>query len=409
MQHKLSIIIPCYNCAFTLKEAVASVYTQNLQIPFEVVMVNDASTDNTWEVMQSLAKEHEEIKLFQHPENLGGGAARNTGIKNSEGDLIFCLDADNFFPPNVLQKMVNFLLEKKMDGVAIHERRFFLGTNSRKYIRQFYKNPEYTVELEDLFNGSGVLLDNFLYTREAFVLAGGYPENHGFDTQCYEVRFLSKGLKVGFCPESVFYHRQKYSQKSYFDRVYEAGEYSKNMYLIYEEIFFLFSPRIRKLILSYDVFKNNKLGENNLGDCLVTEYKKNPKGFFLDGYEKFLHAHGFNDYIAKISKADSAEELACRQIFYYLNGQYAESLEEIKKIIQTGFISKLVMYNLYRTSLGLSKKYPARLLESTALAKLGEFSLKKRRMHAVPGVIAKLANKLPWLKGRLKSFFGINY
>lgn len=404
MSYKLSIIMPCYNCAATLKEAVDSIYTQNLAVPFEVVMVDDASTDNTWRHMQELAKKHSEIRLLQHEKNLGGGAARNTGIKHSAGELIFCLDSDNFFAPNVLQKMVDFIAKKKIDGAAIFERRFFLGNNPKKYSRQAYKEPQYVVRLVDLFNGSGILLDNFLYTRVAYHRTGGYPENHGFDTQCYEARFLSKGLKVGFCPGSIFYHRQKSGQKSYFDRVYESGEYSKNLYLIYEEIFFLFAPSVRRAILEFDIFSHNKLNEENLAGFLSSLYKKDPKNFFIPNYEKYLYPEGFSLYISQNLNGISVEELACRQVYYYLQRQFSASLLEGQKIIEMGLVSKVVLYNLFRAYLGLSGKFERREIESQTINQLQGFSLKKRKMYAGPKFLSRILRYFPAIKTLGKNF-----
>ena len=62
IKNKISIIMPCYNCSGTLEEAVTSIYTQNLIIPFEIVMVNDGSTDNTFELIKELKKKIEELE-----------------------------------------------------------------------------------------------------------------------------------------------------------------------------------------------------------------------------------------------------------------------------------------------------------------------------------------------------------
>ena len=77
MSHKLSIIMPCYNCTATLEEALASIYTQELEMPFEVVMVNDGSTDGTGQLIEELARRYAHIRYVSHDRNRGGGAARN--------------------------------------------------------------------------------------------------------------------------------------------------------------------------------------------------------------------------------------------------------------------------------------------------------------------------------------------
>src|SRR5512146_1648427 len=105
---KLSIIIPCYNCERTLEAAVDSIYRQESAIPFDVTMVDDGSDDRTYERMKMLAAQHRRIRLVRHAANVGGGAARNTAVAHSDGDLIFCLDADDMLGPDFLKNLTRF-------------------------------------------------------------------------------------------------------------------------------------------------------------------------------------------------------------------------------------------------------------------------------------------------------------
>ena len=89
MEHRLSIIIPCYNCAETLEEAVDSIYRQALTLPFEIIMVDDCSTDKTVKIMDKLKNRYKETKVFNHEKNQGGGVTRNTAVEKSTGDIIF--------------------------------------------------------------------------------------------------------------------------------------------------------------------------------------------------------------------------------------------------------------------------------------------------------------------------------
>ena len=84
---EVTIIIPCYNCAKTLEQAFDSCFVQSIK-NLEVVMVDDKSTDNTIDVMQRLAREKTNVKVFFHDKNKGGGATRNTATKNSSSDII---------------------------------------------------------------------------------------------------------------------------------------------------------------------------------------------------------------------------------------------------------------------------------------------------------------------------------
>jgi glycosyltransferase involved in cell wall biosynthesis len=252
---KLSIIIPCYNCEGTLTEAVQSIYHQEVDIPFDVIMVDDGSTDNTFLLMQNLAIKYPNIKIIQHENNLGGGAARNTAVLNSDGDIIFCLDSDDLLGPNFLKNITNFWLQKKCDGVCKSKSVMFNGkdTNSISYTIDHDKLGSY-VSFESFFMPGNIcpLTVTFLMTREAFYKIGGYPTNHGFDTQGFGFRFLANGLSAYICPDTIYYHRVNYHD-SYYLREANSGKFNWNYFLVYDEFLYLFNNSIKDQLLQADL------------------------------------------------------------------------------------------------------------------------------------------------------------
>ena len=95
---KLSFVVPCYNGADTLQKCVESVFCQGID-DYEIIVVNDGSTDNTLEVAKIIANEHPQVVVLNKP-NGGVSSARNMGIENATGDYILFLDADDEFDPN---------------------------------------------------------------------------------------------------------------------------------------------------------------------------------------------------------------------------------------------------------------------------------------------------------------------
>lgn len=255
MKHFLSIIMPCYNCEKTVKQAVESIFTQSLKVPFEIIMVDDGSSDSTAHIIADISEERKEIKGFFHEHNRGGGAARNTAVANSKGDIIFCLDSDDMMGENMLSPMISLLVNEKLDGVGIHISRKFIGSNVKRiaFTNEFgYVNQ--TIPFESLFDGSVcALYSTFLYTRKAFDLCGGYPTEHGFDTQSFAFRFLANDLEAQVCEGATYLHRVNF-QRSYYIREEETGRVTQNWMKIYEEFFFLFSAKIQKMLLSTDAF-----------------------------------------------------------------------------------------------------------------------------------------------------------
>lgn len=284
MKPELSIIIPCYNCAETLREAVDSCYAQGLK-SFEIVMADDGSADGTRALMEKLAEERENILTVFHEKNRGGGAARNTAAARSKADLIFCLDSDDSLPENTLCRMLSCLSKKKADGIVFSGTYPFSKRPGDHGKVDFNLDPEIPASLDILFSGRpwapGAY---FLYTRAAFDAIGGYPEDHGFDTQGFGFRFVAAGFRAYPCPETFLYQRQFGNHESYFERVYSSGEFSVNYYLILRENIGVFSGKIRSAILNYDIFRRNTLEENIL-QMLQSEYRKDPTGFFSAGSE----------------------------------------------------------------------------------------------------------------------------
>jgi glycosyltransferase involved in cell wall biosynthesis len=97
---QVSVIIPVYNAADFVRQAVESALMQ--PETGEVILVEDGSPDESWKVCQQLAAEYPKVRLYQHPggANRGAGATRNVGIEKSSCEYIAFLDADDFYLPN---------------------------------------------------------------------------------------------------------------------------------------------------------------------------------------------------------------------------------------------------------------------------------------------------------------------
>ncbi len=103
--HKVSAIIPTYNRAGYLREALDSVFAQSLP-PWEVIVVDDGSTDDTFEVVQEYGSR---VRYVRHDRNQGIAVARNTGLGAAQGDLIAWLDSDDLWEPGFLATVIDIL------------------------------------------------------------------------------------------------------------------------------------------------------------------------------------------------------------------------------------------------------------------------------------------------------------
>ncbi|SEH23229.1 glycosyltransferase family 2 protein [Selenomonas sp. KH1T6] len=101
---EISVIVPLYNARKYLQEAIDSVLAQTFQ-DFEIIVVDDCSTDGSWELVNRLYGENEKISLYRHEGNKTAGGARNTGLEHAKGKYIAFLDSDDLYMPETLEIM----------------------------------------------------------------------------------------------------------------------------------------------------------------------------------------------------------------------------------------------------------------------------------------------------------------
>lgn len=128
----LSIVIPCYNESATLERCVNSVIgIQSGVFKLEIHIVDDASSDNSFEIAKKLSDLHTEIKVHRHQTNQGKGAALRTGFQHATGDFVAVQDADLEYDPVDLKRLIRPLIENKAD-VVLGSR--FLSSETRRVL-----------------------------------------------------------------------------------------------------------------------------------------------------------------------------------------------------------------------------------------------------------------------------------
>lgn len=107
----VSIVVPVYNASRFLKDTIATVQNQT-HINWELIFVDDCSTDNSVQIIQKYTKEDKRIKLFKNSVNSHAAITRNKGIDEAKGRYVAFLDADDLWEPTKLDKQVVFMQEK---------------------------------------------------------------------------------------------------------------------------------------------------------------------------------------------------------------------------------------------------------------------------------------------------------
>lgn len=151
----VSIVIPLYNEDESLPELcnwIENVVTRE-QLSYEVIMIDDGSTDNSWEIIESIARKNDAFKGIRFRRNYGKSAALNEGFKAAEGDVVITMDADMQDSPDEIPALRNMIIVDGFDMVS--------GWKKKRYDNTLTKNIP-----SKLFNAvarksSGIKLNDF--------------------------------------------------------------------------------------------------------------------------------------------------------------------------------------------------------------------------------------------------------
>lgn len=134
----LSIIIPFYNVEKYITDCLDSVYNQDMpEDEYEVICVNDASPDNSREIVIEYQKKHSNLILIEHEVNKKLGSARNTGRTIARGKYIWNVDSDDYIKPNVFKRIKTLLIDSDLDILMFNHDVFFDGVDEVQYNHRF--------------------------------------------------------------------------------------------------------------------------------------------------------------------------------------------------------------------------------------------------------------------------------
>ena len=220
-QTLVSVIVPCYKHAEFLPEALDSVLSQQYQ-NWECIIVNDGSPDHTEAVAQAWLAKDARFKYVKQ-ENKGLAEARNTGIRNSSGQYILPLDADDRIGPAYLQEAVKVLEDSPQIKVVECEVELFGELNC------LWRRPLYSFKHLLLCNG---LVSTSLFRRKDYDAVGGYISGMYQEDWDFWIRFLVAGGLVHRLPAVHFYYRQRSDSMCH---SFSEGIASKSQEMLYRK------------------------------------------------------------------------------------------------------------------------------------------------------------------------------
>ena len=187
---KISVLMPVYNERDTIREIIRRV--QAVDVEKEIVCVDDYSTDGTRDILQDLAGEDHDVRLFLHPKNMGKGAAVWTGLQQVAGDVVIIQDADLEYDPEDYPLLLRPILTGKSQVVYGSR---FLGEHKAMYFWHSLGNNLLTLATNILYDTTLTDMETGykVFTRDVASKIRLSSPRWGFDPE-----ITSRILKLGY-------------------------------------------------------------------------------------------------------------------------------------------------------------------------------------------------------------------
>lgn len=206
----VSVIIPTYNCAYYVSKAINSVLNQTYK-NYEIIIIDDGSVDNTKIIIEQYLMYPNVHYIYQ--KNKGLAAARNTGIRNSTGEYIALLDADDYWSSQKLEKQME-IFESNPDITLVHSNMYLLNENDDKNFKKYSMNLNYNGLSSNmlfkklLFWEADILAPTIVIKKIAFERIGYFDENLSY-IGCEDREFclrVTRVFKTFFLDEYLAYY-----------------------------------------------------------------------------------------------------------------------------------------------------------------------------------------------------------
>lgn len=259
---KYSIVIPVYNVEEYLEKCVSSVLNQSYKGEYEIIMVDDGSTDSSGQLCEELKKKNPQksIKVI-HQENKGLGGARNTGIMAAQGEYLFFVDSDDSISLEALKKLDEFAEKTDCDIISFDSLKVDEDGNELYTIKAYTEDGAVSSIKEKndvILTGHGAW--NKIIKRKLFTESGVlFPEKLWFEDLATIPKLYPFADKMGYMSESLYYYLQRegsimnstkckknidiitavesitsfYKDKNLFEKYYSEFEYIATFYIYY--------------------------------------------------------------------------------------------------------------------------------------------------------------------------------
>lgn len=217
MNPAVSVIVPIYNVSRFLGKCAESLLSQTFS-NYEVIFVDDASPDNSMDVLEAIIKKHadKDVTVLHHPENLGLPSARNTGMEAASGDYILHVDGDDWIEPDMIENLYSSIISTNADMAYCD---FFLTYEDyeRKMINPSFNSADHLLKRGFLagtmkYNVWNKLVRRSIYTENKI----SFPDSHAMGEDMTMIMVAACCEKVVHVAKPLYHYvktnAQAYSQ-----------------------------------------------------------------------------------------------------------------------------------------------------------------------------------------------------
>lgn len=199
--------MPVYNGASFIRESLDSILSQDYQ-PLEVLVVDDASTDQTPQILASYG---DRLRVVRHETNRGLGAARNSLVEHARGEFVAFLDADDLWLDGKISAQVEAMLAAPEAGLCHTAFEEFGAEPNRGIVRADADFPLWGECFERLFESGGININTSMVRRSCFPAHGFYHDLHGVEDYAMWLD-ISLHNPVTYCRDLLCRYRRHDSQ-----------------------------------------------------------------------------------------------------------------------------------------------------------------------------------------------------
>ena len=205
---EFSVIIPVYNVEKELPICLKSVFSQSFS-DYEVIAVDDGSTDNSLAILEKYAAEYKSLKVI-HQDNKGLGGARNTGINNASGDYLVLVDSDDYIDHHTLNAFHQYLQKNALDILMFDAHR----VNDTGDVIDTISNKHYDAGFSMISRHEALLFEptgcTKVYRRQLFtenkIL---FPEKMWYEDLATVPKLILHATNIGYLKEPLYYYVQR--------------------------------------------------------------------------------------------------------------------------------------------------------------------------------------------------------